>query len=384
MPQPTEADLRIAIGLPPERAVEYFRSKGYAITDNWHDLWQEAHARAFTVAGVTRLDVLEDIRNEIQAAIDGDITLRDFIDNLEPRLRADGWWGKQVQVDEATGEARLVQTGSPWRLRTIYRTNLQTSYMAGRWAQMIQNVRFRPYWEYVAVMDRRTRPAHAAMNGLVFRYDDPFWEHFYPPNGFNCRCTVRALSESNLKTRNLAVSASGKNLRETWQTDTASGLTERIAVYKGPGMRRSASTDLGWNYNPGRAAWQPDLDAYDPQLGRAYVAAAVDGAAFDRFVAGNTEGTFPVAIVDRELFGTQTQQLLVSSETLAELRAADPALGVDDFRRLQQILDRGEMAARGNERIVTLDIDGVRYRIELTVDSGGRQLELKWLSRSRS
>ena len=50
MPGP---DLSYALGLTPVEAVRYFRSKGIAVTENWHDLWQEAQARAFTVTGIT-------------------------------------------------------------------------------------------------------------------------------------------------------------------------------------------------------------------------------------------------------------------------------------------------------------------------------------------
>ncbi|MGK3503292.1 hypothetical protein ACSLO3_27735, partial [Escherichia coli] len=42
------------------RAINYLKSKGYQITWDWEEMWQEAHARAFTVAKVTRLDILED------------------------------------------------------------------------------------------------------------------------------------------------------------------------------------------------------------------------------------------------------------------------------------------------------------------------------------
>ena len=37
MPKP---DLSYALGLEPVEAVRYFRSKGIAVTENWHDLWQ--------------------------------------------------------------------------------------------------------------------------------------------------------------------------------------------------------------------------------------------------------------------------------------------------------------------------------------------------------
>lgn len=381
-------NLAVAIGLPPARAVEYFKAKGYTVTENWHDLWQEAHARAFTVAGAMRLDVLEDIRAEVQSAIEGKLTLRDFQRNLEPRLKANGWWGPQVRVNPDTGEAQLVQTGSPWRLRTIYRTNLQTAYMAGRYGQMIDNVRFRPYWQYVAVMDARTRPAHAAMNGLVFRYDDPFWEHFYPPNGFNCRCTVRALSQLNVDQRDIAISESGKYLREAWAVDKSSGLTERVSIFKTPQMQIAGRTDLGWNYNPGRAAWQPDLDAYDFQLARQYVAGSVTGPDFARFVAaaGRTQGNFPVAVLqpaDRELLQATSQTVLLSDATLAKQAAAHPEIALADYRKLQAIMDTGEVYRQGDLRLVFLQIDGAWYRAVVKVTRDGKEIYLSTLFRTR-
>ena len=62
----TTAELAYCMTLPPKRAINYLKSKGYQITWDWEEMWQEAHARAFTVAKVTRLDILEDIRGALQ------------------------------------------------------------------------------------------------------------------------------------------------------------------------------------------------------------------------------------------------------------------------------------------------------------------------------
>lgn len=47
-----------------------------------------------------------------------------------------------------------------------------------------------PYWKYVAVMDGKTRPEHAALNGLILPANDPRWGKIWPPNGWKCRCYV--------------------------------------------------------------------------------------------------------------------------------------------------------------------------------------------------
>ncbi len=254
MPDPV--DLSFAIGLPPEKAIAYFQAKGYQIGWNWHDVWQEVQAKKFTVAKAARLDILETIRGELQRGFEGGTTLREFEKTLTPRLQALGWWGKQVIVD-SRGNAEMVQLGSPRRLETIFRTNMQTAYMAGRYREMRENADNRAWWQYVAILDGRTRPAHKAMNGKVFHYDDPFWNHFYPPNGFNCRCRVRALSDKNLKDRNIQPVSSQGRLGEAWKVDTKTGFTERVATIQLPGMDKPFSPDLGWSYSPGKAssAW---------------------------------------------------------------------------------------------------------------------------------
>ncbi|EBF9679804.1 phage head morphogenesis protein, partial [Salmonella enterica subsp. enterica serovar Glostrup] len=164
MPDHDGFDLAWAMGLPPAEAVAYFESKGYAIGLHWHDVEAAAQAKAFTVAGVLKLDVLADIRRGMQDILNSGGTLRDFERQLTPVLERKGWLGKGLVVDEETGELhgkRLM----PRRLETIFRTNMQSAYMAGRWRQQMATVGTHPYLQYVAVMDRRTRPSHAVLDG---------------------------------------------------------------------------------------------------------------------------------------------------------------------------------------------------------------------------
>jgi len=248
MPEPV--DLSFAIGLPPEDAIAYFKSKGYAFSWNWHDVWQDAHAKSFTVAKAMKLDLLQDIRGAVDKALANGTTLATFRDELEPLLKAKGWWGK----DAETG----AQLGSAHRLENIFRTNLQSSYMAGRYKQQMENADDRPYWQYIAVMDSRTRPAHSALNGKVFRFDDVFWDTHFPPCGFRCRCRTRALTEKQVKDRGLEIESGKDNI--VWEDKNINKTTSRpVAGYKDPKTGKITFTDPGWSSNPGKEHWKIDL-----------------------------------------------------------------------------------------------------------------------------
>lgn len=258
-------DLSAAFGLPPEDAIAFFEAKGYKITWDWHESWQAINDRSFTVAKVLRADVLQDIRDGVQAVLDRGETERWFTDRLTPVLQAKGWWGRKIVVG-ADGQAEVVQEGSARRLQTIFRTNVQTAYAAGRWNRFIANAGDRPYLQYVAVMDGRTRPGHARLNGKVFRIDDPIWQIIAPPNGFNCRCAVRALSQADVDRLGLKVEYDARI--ETRQVDAKPFINKRTGeldptrlTQRGvsipdplrPGKRITLWTDSGWDYNPGES-----------------------------------------------------------------------------------------------------------------------------------
>ncbi|WP_448105780.1 phage head morphogenesis protein [Pseudomonas lini] len=258
MKTPNPADLKAIFGMEPKNAVAFLKSKGYAITWNWQDMLDQAHDQSFTVAKAMRLDLLSDIRGSLETALQEGQTLKQFIAHLQPVLESQGWWGQQVIVD-SEGVGELVQLGSPRRLKTIYQTNLQSAYMAGRKAEMEQTTETHPYWMYVAILDGKTRPSHRALHGQVFRHDDPIWSAIFPPNGFNCRCRVVALSEAAVKRRGLkVVSSEGRMFTETVETgiDKRTGEIRTapitgIRTIDAAGKAITFRTDPGFNHAPG-------------------------------------------------------------------------------------------------------------------------------------
>ena len=204
--------------------------------------------------------MLKDIRAAVQKAIDEGTTLRDFQKELKPLLKQKGWWGK---VPDPKNPEKEIQLGSVRRLEKIFDINVRTAYQTGRYNDLAENAKFRPYWQYIAVMDDRTRKEHKSLHGKVFRWDDPFWDTFFPPNGWGCRCTVKSLSERELKQRGLTVeNTDGKLISATATLPNGQKVSGK--VYKNGG--KIVQTDVGWNYNPGKAAYQPMDDGKDPAL----------------------------------------------------------------------------------------------------------------------
>lgn len=261
-----EADLSYAFNLPPRDAVAWFESKHLRISRRWTDVWQEAHSRAFTVAGMTRLDLLRDVRAALSTVLREGKGEDWFRDTLAPTLRSRGWTGRRTAIRPDTGEVVVTGRDLPTRLSLIYFQNVQTAYMAGRYRGMLANVDARPYWQYIAVLDSRTRPHHRALHGRVFRWDDVFWKTHYPPNGWRCRCRVRALSAEDMEGEGLTVSSGAEGmvsrdveLRMIGPDGEPVTVTRQVWGYRDPESRDLIHwTDVGFSYHPGAAAFGVD------------------------------------------------------------------------------------------------------------------------------
>lgn len=86
---------------------------------------------------------------------------------------------------------------NPFQLETIFRTQTQIAFGAGKFEAEqdpdIQEILWG--YKYVTVGDDRVRENHAILDGTTLPKDDPFWQRFYPPNGWNCRCQAIPIFE---------------------------------------------------------------------------------------------------------------------------------------------------------------------------------------------
>lgn len=226
--------------VPAREAVDRFTSKGLKPSFSWMDVSAEEHKTAFTVAKMMDVDMLGDVYASLQESLANGVVFRDWAESMIPMLQDRGWWGRQAVLDPLTGETVVAQLGSPARLQTIFRTNMQSAYAAGHWDQIEAQAEDAPFLMYDAIDDYRTRAEHKAWDGKVLPVTDKFWKGHTPPCGWNCRCSVIQLDESDLEQLGMEVSKSPRTEYNNW-TNPRTGKTEKVPAGVDPGFGQAAA-----------------------------------------------------------------------------------------------------------------------------------------------
>ena len=73
-------------------------------------------------------------------------------------------------------------------LQTEYTTAMASAQMAFKWQTFVANGN--EVLQYSTVGDDRVRDEHVELDGLTLSIGSPVWDYIFPPNGWNCRCTV--------------------------------------------------------------------------------------------------------------------------------------------------------------------------------------------------
>ncbi len=219
--------------VPFEQQIAFFRRKRNIVTESWLDVWESEHDQGFMVAGANRDELVADFATAIRKAIDDGVTLEQFRRDFDRIVATHGW--------DYNG-------GRNWRSRVIYETNLRQSYNAGRWHQLQALKKTRPWWRYRHSDAVETpRPLHQAWDGMVLHCEDPWWQWFFPANGWGCQCYVEALNDRDL-------ARLGKD-----GPDTAPAIEfeQRMVGQRSPGgpflVETPVGVDPGFGYAPGRS-----------------------------------------------------------------------------------------------------------------------------------
>jgi hypothetical protein len=153
---------------PFRNAVDYQLSRIPGTAADFAELSNEAKQRAFWIAGLVRKDLVESALAEANRYIAEGRTREEFLERIGEIL------------DEQGGTFL-----SPKRLDLIAQNAFAVPYTAGRYRQSFdpEVVKERPIIQYpLGPHDGSTSTICLALEGFRARYDDPVWNHIWPPN----------------------------------------------------------------------------------------------------------------------------------------------------------------------------------------------------------
>jgi hypothetical protein len=114
---------------------------------------------------------------------------------------------------------------------------MRTAYAQANYREQLEGAALRPIWVYQSQLTGgNRRQEHIELHGKAFRYDDGFWDTYYPPNGWGCECYVNTESEHSAEADGIKIEES-KNITPPEIDDT-------------------------WAYNAGREALAPNFNKY--------------------------------------------------------------------------------------------------------------------------
>lgn len=165
-----------------KEALAYAVARNVVPSDEYYnEMTALQRQRAISIKGLASLEQIRHIINSLNQTLASGGAFEDFQKNIKD---------SDIELPHH-------------RLDNIYQTNLQSAYNRGKWYEQRKNKAKRPYLMYSAVNDSRTRPEHKARHGIVRHINDPFWDKNYPPCGFRCRCTTKAITKKQMQKRGL-------------------------------------------------------------------------------------------------------------------------------------------------------------------------------------
>ncbi|MBI3584207.1 MAG: minor capsid protein [Nitrospinae bacterium] len=196
-----ESKIQLAEILPEplafEEAINFMKGHITLSAIIFYDLESKLRFRAFTVARLTQLDAIDNIRERLADVLKEGKTLSQFWDE-----------GGKDELLQKSG----FHKSNPWYWETVFRTNIQTSYNAGRAMQFKENPP--PYYEFIGITDSRQTQICQARSGIIKPSDDPFWSSNWPPLHFACRSTIRGVHKEEFEISGLKVTEDLKDTRK--------------------------------------------------------------------------------------------------------------------------------------------------------------------------
>lgn len=178
--------------VPFSEAIDFLKARVPMTKKDWEKLEPKLRFRAFTVA-------------KLGTAVEIETAKQILISALEKGESYSQTW---EIMNDIFGKGQLGFKAGYWE--NVFRTNTQTAYMAGKLQQYEKTPGIVAY-QLMIIEDVRTSKICRNLitksgRGLVLSVDDDFWKtKGFPPYHFQCRSSVRAIYQHQLKAENIKI-----------------------------------------------------------------------------------------------------------------------------------------------------------------------------------
>ena len=167
-----------------EKAKEFLESKIPLTKSEWLKLEPKLRFRAFTVAKLGQAELIDRVKKEL-------------VKSIQSGTGVAQTWDEFKKLAE-----KSIDNFSPWYWETVFRTNTQSAYVAGK-LQRYEGTGAKAY-QLMVIDDSRTTDIcrnllRKSGYGMVLPVDHDFWKKYgFPPYHFNCRTSIRAVYSSQI------------------------------------------------------------------------------------------------------------------------------------------------------------------------------------------
>ena len=167
-----------------EKAKDFLASKIPMTKSEWLKLEPKLRFRAFTVAKLGQAELIDRVKWELVKSIQSGTGVAQTWDDLKKLAE------------------KSIDNFSPWYWETVFRTNTQSAYVAGK-LQQYEGTGAKAY-QLMVIDDSRTTDIcrnllRQSGYGMVLPVEHDFWKKYgFPPYHFNCRTSVRAVYSSQI------------------------------------------------------------------------------------------------------------------------------------------------------------------------------------------
>lgn len=144
-------------------------------------------------------------------------------------------------------------------LRTEYNFAQASALMAARWKKFEQEGD-RYNLQYRTMYDKRVRRTHRMLHNITLPIESPFWNKYFPPNGWGCRCTVVQVRKDKYpvsneqEAMNLGSQATAGKYQEMFMFNPGKRMTT-FPAYNGYTLRKCNGCD----YRPDKMKLAADI-----------------------------------------------------------------------------------------------------------------------------